>query len=1152
MTRVGLLVCFLCLGFGTLSPAAPVTVQPCPVTIAPYAPDNPALSPRLVTRMMRGPALGPFVTITGQKATHPTTAWLLRTRDRLLIAVRCAIAPGTDLSCQHTARDSEVFLDESVEVFIDPGVSLRKYLHFLVNANNIQRDEAGDKLADPPYDVSWNGGWRSATWRGPGGWVALFAIPFGDLGLQPGKPGLVGLNVCRNDRAAGESTCWSPTVSGFHEPVRFGVASLPAGAVAPRVSVAVSPVAGPAARPGAPGPWEVGENVARVTVRNGARPAFRPNLLLIAGTEASRVVASRTLPRLASGQRAAADLPLQISKPGDNALIAAVRGPEGNAIALAKSVVTLPEEAPGEVGWRLAGPEGWGLWWAESLYKIHRDTPRPERPMSFLRFSAAAGEYQAAQLVVCPKADTTFTVDIGDLHGPGGRLPSDQVQVCEVAYVPVRTPTDRLGWPGDWPDPLPPLGPDRRLLCKAGQNQPFWLLLHVPPQAPPGAYTGKLHLGDGRQTAEVPVRLQVFGFALTPQTHTFTAYGVSPDFGFQGVTDRGQQKQVFDLYMQSCRDHRMAPYDPMSLYPMDIQLHAPMRKFSYGRFALEVDRSQASPWRLYWDGKLVASQATSMTHFEHQGIGWQGTGLGWPYVNGIESVTEVSRSAAMTVLDLVLIHPGSAECGRSFKLTYRLFIPHGDNWFGARLMKMESTDPVEIEVREYFNIPHTEFKAAVVSNGPNWAAWSGDGIGFGMVCLGAPVGGLQVSPGAQGVTVANSLPGFKIKQGQTHEGWGPLVVYFITTQLPPGGLQLRAQELARRLEGLDPAAYLPKSPARVTEEKREDFTFTHDFTQFDQGARRYLDDFHFTAFNMACMPDSIAGYARFTPEFNRLHKLMVGPVIEHLRQKGWLEKAYAYWFDEPSRADYPYVIQGMKLLRQNLPGLTRLLTIHPDDALDGYVDLWSPVLSDYNRDSAWPRQARGDRVWWYVCCGPRAPYPNNFIDHPALNHRIRAWMAEKYRVSGELFWATTYYGPLPDGKPRNPWTEAMTYTPDGKGTWGNGDGMLLYPPCRERSDKPVLKGPVSSIRWESLRDGLQDREYFWTLRQEVRRLERLKAIAKGSRLKLVEGALERAAVALAAPDRLCQSLTRYSKDPQSLLEERDRIAKAIEACERVR
>ena len=175
-----------------------------------------------------------------------------------------------------------------------------------------------------------------------------------------------------------------------------------------------------------------------------------------------------------------------------------------------------------------------------------------------------------------------------------------------------------------------------------------------------------------------------------------------------------------------------------------------------------------------------------------------------------------------------------------------------------------------------------------------------------------------------------------------------------------------------------------------------------------------------------------------------------------------------------------------------------------------------------------------------MCCGPQAPYPNNFIDHPAINHRIRFWMMEKYGVTGSLYWATTYWLGK-GGALRNPWTSTMSVSPDG-GTWGNGDGMMLYPACHEPSATPVLTGPVPSMRIEMLREGLEDREYFWLLREAVKKLE-----AAADARKQSEDALTLAKQALASPDRLATSLTEYTKDPADLYRERDAVADAIEA-----
>jgi hypothetical protein len=299
-----------------------------------------------------------------------------------------------------------------------------------------------------------------------------------------------------------------------------------------------------------------------------------------------------------------------------------------------------------------------------------------------------------------------------------------------------------------------------------------------------------------------------------------------------------------------------------------------------------------------------------------------------------------------------------------------------------------------------------------------------------------------------------------------------------------------------------------------------------DFREYDKAATYCYDRLKISAFNFpyGAVPGKIDKFPRGSEGYDRLHRAIQGEITRHLAEKGWLKRCYAYWVDEPPPSDYAKVKEGMDLLHRNCPGLRTLLTCNHDKAPVPYffnaVDVWVPLLSLYDHQRARERQKLGERVWWYVCCAPRHPYPNNFIDHPAINHRIRFWAMEKYGVDGSLYWSTTYW------TYKNPWEDPMSYNrPDKKGTWGNGDGYLLYPPVRQPSTTPVLDEPVNSIRLELLREGLEDREYFWLLKQRL-------------------GGKDHPALHL--PDRLVRGLADFETDPQKLLAARRELAEAIE------
>ncbi len=322
-----------------------------------------------------------------------------------------------------------------------------------------------------------------------------------------------------------------------------------------------------------------------------------------------------------------------------------------------------------------------------------------------------------------------------------------------------------------------------------------------------------------------------------------------------------------------------------------------------------------------------------------------------------------------------------------------------------------------------------------------------------------------------------------------------------------------------------------------------------DFTEFDKAAAHYLDEMGFNAFMLPVQglpggtfherhEGNFLGHKQGSPHYERLMGKYLKAVQDHLEEKGWLQKAYVYWFDEPEPRDYPFVIDGMKLIKRLAPKLTRFLTEEPGDALAGHVELWCPILNAFDPAAARRRQEKGEEIWWYVCCGPHAPYVTLFVDHDAIELRMWLWMAWQYGVQGILIWQTNYWTSptaFPGGALQDPWADPMSYV-SGYGVpagtrrfWGNGDGRFLYPPNRGLSKEKNLDGPVNSLRWEMLREGIEDYEYFWILRERLRR--------------------KRSPVAeklLAVPQEIFSDLTHFSKDPGVLYRHRKLLAEAIE------
>ncbi len=359
---------------------------------------------------------------------------------------------------------------------------------------------------------------------------------------------------------------------------------------------------------------------------------------------------------------------------------------------------------------------------------------------------------------------------------------------------------------------------------------------------------------------------------------------------------------------------------------------------------------------------------------------------------------------------------------------------------------------------------------------------------------------------------------------------------------------------------ISPYSFFPYAPIQVQftgegAQKRAQL----DFSRFDAAAEKWLGSGRFNSFKLPLRGmgggtfhsrhlGELEGFTEGTPEHARLFRDYLSQIEAHLRQKGWLDKAYTYWFDEPAPKDYEFVAAGMKRLKEAAPGIKRLLTVQPEPQLQGQVEIWCGLTPQWSKPKVEERRKLGESVWWYICTGPKAPYVTEFIDHPGTELRLWPWQSWQYGVEGILIWETVYWNSdlvYPSPKLQNPWTDPMSYVtgygnPVGfVGYWGNGDGRFLYPPRRdpEKEITPCLDAPINSIRWENLRDGMEDYEYFWMLEKAIQQAQA--SLAKAKLLPEAKQLLE-------VPPEISQDLTHFTTDPRLLLKHRERIARMIE------
>ena len=284
----------------------------------------------------------------------------------------------------------------------------------------------------------------------------------------------------------------------------------------------------------------------------------------------------------------------------------------------------------------------------------------------------------------------------------------------------------------------------------------------------------------------------------------------------------------------------------------------------------------------------------------------------------------------------------------------------------------------------------------------------------------------------------------------------------------------------------------------------------------------------------------------YTPEEAEEVYRFVEAYTKFLKEKGWLDKALVELWDEPTDLEYPYIKERAERLKKIDPDLRLQLFAEggPYDffdrntdqyGLNDLVDIWAPV----NIIESPETQAKGGEIWTYFCTLARESAPNFFIDCPAIYQRSIAWYCWMYGVDGFEHWSSNYYWrnvkkgkPLDEKWPNVPWDSRTYY-------YFNGEGQLVYP------------GPdgatYSSVRLENFRDGMDDYEYLYRLKELLLKYEGNKTdpeLNAYRQLLYPEDYL-----LFKYPRKIkvtLENTLRYPEQPEKILDIREKIAIAIE------
>ncbi|MEA1996061.1 MAG: DUF4091 domain-containing protein [Gemmatimonadota bacterium] len=192
------------------------------------------------------------------------------------------------------------------------------------------------------------------------------------------------------------------------------------------------------------------------------------------------------------------------------------------------------------------------------------------------------------------------------------------------------------------------------------------------------------------------------------------------------------------------------------------------------------------------------------------------------------------------------------------------------------------------------------------------------------------------------------------------------------------------------------------------------------------------------------------------PIWHELWTAFLPALREHLKEKGWFDKALLGFDEKPEKIMkliFDFIVAeapDFKVASSGgYPGDSRKMgdeiVFIIDDLLD--KNRWAeiePIVRRMHED-------RDKYITWYTCCWPH--FPNTFIYSPLRESRLIGWLTWKYGFDGYTRWAVNAY-------PKDVWNQP-------RHQWHSGDMFFIW---------PGENGPLDSMRWELVRQGIQDYE----------------------------------------------------------------------------
>lgn len=263
--------------------------------------------------------------------------------------------------------------------------------------------------------------------------------------------------------------------------------------------------------------------------------------------------------------------------------------------------------------------------------------------------------------------------------------------------------------------------------------------------------------------------------------------------------------------------------------------------------------------------------------------------------------------------------------------------------------------------------------------------------------------------------------------------------------------------------------------------KKADGTWEFDYTIFDKwisfmldlGVNRQIDCYSmvpwqlsFMYFDEATEDNKFIDMKPGDKEYTEIWSALLSSFAQHLKDKGWFGITHIA-MDERPKED---MLEVYKLIKSVDPEFKVSLAGNLHEELVDKLDYYAPALRmPFTEEQKQLRRDKGFVTTFYTCCTEARP--NTFTFSEPAETVWYGWYAASQQIDGYLRWAFNSWvkDPLLDSRYIN---------------WAGGDTYLIYP------------GPRTSIRFERLREGIEDYTKVMILRQQLTEVGDIEELAR--------------------------------------------------------